>query len=306
MLQLGFQVIGVDQPLLASESEFYYRIRLDNGKIKYLAYYPGRNLETPVLADRLGDRIATRTVPDGDWNVAYLEEAAGDMYKISGYAPRRHMMGITNTSWCPQRVDWFAIRNIRHDYEDFQCSPDPCRSFICDNPFGTGLAILHFDWHPDGSHYLNKIVDVYSQIRRDDLAPKFLGFVHENQGERIIGFVVEKVDGRCARRGAVDQEQCIGTLAKLHSMNYLLGGSQGRETFLWRPDGTAILHDFSSCTHMSKYQNAHEKARAMETERSLTERHLDATYWPAESETVEVKDQMVGEAISLLVGAAPR
>jgi tRNA A-37 threonylcarbamoyl transferase component Bud32 len=68
------------------------------------------------------------------------------------------------------------------------------------------------------------------------LAPRFLAHVHENG--RIIGFLLEKIEGRSA--SFQDLSACETALGKLHELGFVHGGVN-RYNFLVTEEGVKLL-----------------------------------------------------------------
>ncbi|KAI9839236.1 MAG: hypothetical protein M1819_003229 [Sarea resinae] len=89
---------------------------------------------------------------------------------------------------------------------------------------------------------------VASQPRK--IAPQFLGHITEENGKRVIGFLLEKIEGGRFPDGAVvkDLERCRDLVGRLHGLG-ILHGDLNRFNFLLVNDvneGRDVLLDFES------------------------------------------------------------
>lgn len=79
---------------------------------------------------------------------------------------------------------------------------------------------------------------MYGKLENTGLAPRFIGHVHEHG--RVIGFILEKLEGREAN--IKDLSSCQSALQRLHDIG-ILHGDANRYNFIIQ-DGTARLIDF--------------------------------------------------------------
>jgi tRNA A-37 threonylcarbamoyl transferase component Bud32 len=79
---------------------------------------------------------------------------------------------------------------------------------------------------------------IYKGLEDTDLAPRFIGHVHEHG--RVIGFMLEKLEGREANIN--DLSSCQSALQRLHDIG-ILHGDANRYNFIIQ-DGKARLIDF--------------------------------------------------------------
>ncbi|KAJ3569495.1 hypothetical protein NPX13_g6065 [Xylaria arbuscula] len=98
--------------------------------------------------------------------------------------------------------------------------------------------------------YMEAETRMYQVLKGQDIAPEFLGHVHE--AGRVIGFLLEKVvDGRNAESS--DLEVCKAALRRFHALGFVHGDCN-KYNFIICPDGRAVLIDFDhskACTDPS-------------------------------------------------------
>lgn len=247
MAQESFKIIGIDHPIdLSTSREFYYRIQVDEGTIKYLCYRPQDGPEQSLFADVDGSCLVNKTVPFGDWSMGLLVHHPGGKYILTSCLTRNKLASLPDTNWWAARIDWTALQGMRRGDYEVQCKTDLSRSIVCKNPFGPGDAIVHFDWHPEICDRARRISHVHKHIQGLKIGPRFLAFVLENGGDRVIGCMVEKIHSRPATTNNEDLEACLATLDKLHSIHFYYGGNFRPDSFMIQANGTALLHDFGA------------------------------------------------------------
>jgi tRNA A-37 threonylcarbamoyl transferase component Bud32 len=90
---------------------------------------------------------------------------------------------------------------------------------------------------------IERETQVYHLLQETGIAPRFLGHVHE--GGRVIGFLLEKLDGHPA--GIEHLSSCEHVLGRLHRLG-LLHGDINRHNFIVGSDeGWTKMVDFEKC-----------------------------------------------------------
>lgn len=88
--------------------------------------------------------------------------------------------------------------------------------------------IARFDWEVPRIERETRIYELLHQSPAEDLAPRFLGHLHE--GGRIMGFLLEKIPGR-THASIEDLHDCESTLKSFHALG-LIHGDVNRYNFL--------------------------------------------------------------------------
>jgi hypothetical protein len=117
------------------------------------------------------------------------------------------------------------------------------------------VKLARFPWETD---YYDQETQASSWIEGHDIAPKFLGHVAE--GERVAGFLLEKVHGRQA--GRADLRPCQNALARLHALG-ILHGDVNRHDFLVQPS-RAYLVDFETARKTDEQQALDSELESLE------------------------------------------
>lgn len=89
--------------------------------------------------------------------------------------------------------------------------------------------------------YVEAETRIYQLLQPLQITPTFLGHIHE--AGRVIGFLLEKVEGRPANSG--DLEICKAALQRLHDLR-ILHGDCNRYNFIVGADDKVTLIDFDN------------------------------------------------------------
>ncbi|KAI9792979.1 MAG: hypothetical protein M1816_001301 [Peltula sp. TS41687] len=191
-----------------SQGDGDYRILVDNTMVKYISI-DGGNSDTddmcfpPVLIPMLP------AFPGGEWNTGQVSK---DM-----------------SSDRPTYICLDKERNTSHN-----------RSFVASSmapkfPSPTIAKFARFPWE---INYFDHETEAYRWIEGKGLEPKFLG--HLTEEGRIIGFLLEKVEGR--RACPDDLKLCQAITSKLHHLG-ILHRDLNRHNFIVNSD-SVVLVDF--------------------------------------------------------------
>lgn len=101
---------------------------------------------------------------------------------------------------------------------------------------------MNTDWYPEWIYGVIQETMVYAQIEGHGIGLKFLAHVTEN-GERVYGYMLERVPARHAKITIDDLQACKAVLAKLQSLE-IFYGHLSSDSFLILDNGQALLHCF--------------------------------------------------------------
>ncbi|OBT83909.1 hypothetical protein VE02_08411 [Pseudogymnoascus sp. 03VT05] len=136
----------------------------------------------------------------------------------------------------PTTIDYFDLEKTEQlTAAAYEAVPSPALASI----LGTShiiAKIARFEWEIPR---LEQETRIYRLLSGSGLTPRFLGHIRE--GDRVIGFVLEKVAGRAA--GVEDLEACRGVLGRLHGMG-VVHGDVNRFNFLVGEGGAVRIIDF--------------------------------------------------------------
>lgn len=210
----------------AYESE--YRVQIGN-QVKYLIISPG-------TFDRDTLSFPIDSLPplpyDEKWTAALIsrDKTSKDLkYSLSD----RKMVGIKN-QWHDCSIDCLALSKTKQlTAMAFEGDLHSSATTHHDLPPTVIAKIARFEWELPR---VEQETRAYQLLEGSGLAPRFLGHVHENG--RIMGFIVEKLEGRPASYG--DLSGCETAIRQLHGIG-LLHGDVNRYNFLVTGEGVKLL-----------------------------------------------------------------
>jgi predicted Ser/Thr protein kinase len=137
------------------------------------------------------------------------------------------------TIWHPGMIDFLDIERTKY----LALLTQECK-WNADSALERMIAkMVRFHWE---IQYMEAETRMYKLLEGRDIAPKFLGHIHE--AGRVIGFLLEKIpDGRNAE--PADLEICEATLRRFHALGFVHGDCN-KYNFIIRPDGRVFLIDF--------------------------------------------------------------
>ncbi|KAL8728161.1 MAG: hypothetical protein Q9181_005435 [Wetmoreana brouardii] len=225
-VSLAIQNIG-DDPKGPSTS---YRVSKDDGRIVYVTidadvFDEDDYCFTPALIDQLP------AFPAGDWNKGHIAKTKERPDPHFTWTRCATLPRVTST-WHKTYVEYKSLElgeRLRSDvYEALH--PE----------LGEVVAkYAAFEWEIG---CLQAETEAYAWIDGHDIGPKFLG--HLTEEGRVIGFVMEKLQGRHAR--VDDLASCAEVVQRLHTLG-ILHGDLNRHNLLITEDRTALI-DFETCT----------------------------------------------------------
>lgn len=224
------------------ESE--YRVQIGD-QVKYLVI-------SPKTFDRDTLSFPIQSVPNlpwcGDWTVTHIsrDETTGDLrYSIS----TRTLAGV-KCQWHPTLVNCLELKRTQLlTALAFEAVSPSALATNSQSPPTIVAKIARFDWEIPR---IDRETRAYQLLDGSGLAPRFLGHIHENG--RIIGFLLERVEGRPA-------------LERLHQLGYLHGDAN-RFNFLIAEEGVKLI-DFERLQENVTRDSMHKELASLRAE--LTE-----------------------------------
>lgn len=210
------KVLAMD---VSSRDDSEYRILVQN-RVRYLVIRAG-------TFDRSTLSMPLSSLPelprDLTWNLAYVhrDPSSGE---VSMKTQQRTLIGITDL-WHPLSVDCLELRRIKQltatTYEATYSGDEHLKSMS--SPVVIA-KVARFEWELPR---LSQETLIYRSLEGTGLAPRFLGHVHEHG--RVIGFVLEKLEGREANMN--DLSSCQSAIRRLHNIG-ILHGDTNRYNFI--------------------------------------------------------------------------
>ncbi|KAI5464347.1 alpha-galactosidase A [Mariannaea sp. PMI_226] len=225
----------------AGRDDCYFRI-LTGHTVKYVTIQACA-LDADSLMDMpLSFQDILPELPYGEshWNSAYVSRnaAAG---KLEATLEKKDLPGV-ETVWHQKKIDFLDLQRTQQlTLLAQECTTNSgslasySQSEKCEQ--STIIAkIARFPWE---IQYVEAETRIYKLLQSSAIAPRFLGHVHEEG--RVIGFLIEKVEGRRARMA--DLDTCQRALGRLHSLG-VLHGDPNRHNFIIDSNHEAVLIDF--------------------------------------------------------------
>jgi predicted Ser/Thr protein kinase len=231
---------------VSSRDDSEYRILVQNW-VRYLIISAG-TFERSTLSMPLDS--LPEFPEDHTWNMAYVnrDPSSGE---VAMSLQQRNLIGITHL-WHPMLVDCLELKRIKQftatTYEATYSGDEPLATMS--SPVVI-VKVARFEWELPR---LSQETLIYKSLEDRGLAPRFIGHVHEHG--RVIGFMLEKLDGREAN--IKDLSSCQSALQRLHDIG-ILHGDANRYNFIIQDDKARLI-DFE------KSQLCHGSTAYMQTE----------------------------------------
>ena len=245
----GLSVLDVADDLDSPAT--HYRLSVNGDRIVYISIDDGVYDEddyrfSPLLLHLLPP------LPAGDWNkgnVTKTEERPQPHFAWSKFA---HLPGI-NSIWHPRSVEFHQLNVGEKLMPNVVEASHP--------ELGDIIAkYARFEW--EITSYQSE-TEVYCWLNGHDIGAPFLG--HLTEGGRVIGFLLQKLDGQHA--GSQDLARCQDAVRKLHSLD-ILHGDLNRHNFIVS-EGQVVLIDFETSF------KSHDQGKKAEELRGLRKELLD-------------------------------
>ena len=232
------------------ESE--YRLRIGN-QVKYLVISPG-TFDRDTLSFPLPS--LPRLPWNENWTVANIarDTASGNLKTSFSSRP---LAGV-KCQWHHTRVDCLELEKTKQlTAMAFEALSYSKLLTTGPSPATVIAKIARFEWEIPR---IEQETRAYQLLEGSGLAPRFLAHVHENG--RIMGFLVEKIEGRSA--SLQDLDVCGTTLRKLHDLGFA-HGDVNRYNFLVTEQGVKLL-DFESLREKASPKSMREELESLRAE----------------------------------------
>lgn len=209
-----------------------YRFLIDRQHIKYVTTAPGTFREAedhrtfePILLGKLFPPF-----PIGDWNRGHVAKDPQTGEDTFVKTETVHLAGVENL-WHPARLNELDFTQQDRVRQRVHISTHP--ELNNGEPVLVKLAV----W-PWEIAFIEAETAAYQWINDSGIGPKFLGHLTEGKDGRVIGFVVEWVQGARAA-GLGDMDSCKKALGRLHELGIKFGDIN-KHNFLVR-DGHDVV-----------------------------------------------------------------
>ncbi|KAK1990589.1 alpha-galactosidase A [Colletotrichum falcatum] len=232
------------------ESE--YRIRIEN-QVKYLVISPG-------TFDRDTLSFPLQSLPhlpyNEEWTVAKIsrDRASGDLRTSLS---NRTLAGV-KCQWHSTKVDCLELEKTQQlTAMAFEASSHSTLPINHTSQATMIAKIARFEWELPR---IEQETRAYQLLEGCRLAPRFLAHVHENG--RIIGFLLEKIEGRSA--SFQDLRICETALGELYKRR-LIHGDVNRYNFIVTEKGVKLI-DFENFQENASSELMSEELRKLHVE----------------------------------------
>lgn len=224
----------ISQELGSPEYDNYLRI-LVGKRVKDIVIRPNA-LDTDQLDDLpLNFETILPPLPyeEESWTVGQItRDLTGTLQATLSSPAKAHVQNV----WHSRLVDFLHLQRVKQlTLLTRECTwneqPQPEHSLVI-------AKMARFEWEIP---YIEAETKAYRLLEGTRLGPRFLGHVHEEG--RVIGFLLEKVEGRFA--GPEDLEKCTASLKRLHDLG-VLHGDCNRYNFIVGRDNRVTLIDFET------------------------------------------------------------
>lgn len=218
-----------------------YRFLLDGQHVKYVTTAPGafrgheddRTFEPILLSDLFPP------FPAGDWNKGHVAKDPGTGHVSFVKTETACLAGIENI-WHPAMLNEFDFTLQDRVRQRVSISTHP--DLNDGEPVLVKLAV--WPWELPS---VEVETTAYQSLDGSGIGPKFLGHVTEGKDGRVVGFIVERVQG-ARTAGPGDAEGCKKALGRLHELG-IKHGDINKHNFLVREGHDAVLVDFETAKH---------------------------------------------------------
>jgi hypothetical protein len=216
---------------METSSRDYSHLRIRCGtRVKYVVI-PPHTLTSDELCLPLYS-LPPLPTEDG-WTAARVSRSSEDR-KLHFSIEQRPLCGVREI-WHPNMVDCLSLERVQR----FAMNVSGCIRKDQPAPGKTFIAkIARFEWEIP---YIERETHVYRLLQKTDIAPRFLGHIHEDG--RVIGFLLEKLEGHHA--SIEHLSRCEEVLGRLHQSG-LLHGDVNRYNFVIGEGWTKMI-DFEKC-----------------------------------------------------------
>lgn len=190
----------------SGRDDCYFRI-LTSHSVKYITVQ-ARALDAHSLMDmplNFQDILPMLPYGENHWNAAYVSRNAGTG-KLEATLEKKDLPGV-ETVWHQKKINFLDLQRTQQLTllaQECTTKSDNLASHNQSEKCGKSTIIAKIARFPWEIQYIEAETRIYKLLQSSAIAPRFLGHIHEEG--RVIGFLLEKVEGR--RAGMADLEIC--------------------------------------------------------------------------------------------------
>jgi len=234
-----------------------YRFLFDRQHVKYVTTAPGtfrgaeddRTFE-PILLGKL-----LPPFPIGNWNKGHVtrDPKTGEVTFVK--TETVCLVGVENL-WHPVKLNELDFTRQDRVRQRVHISTHP--EINDGQPVLIKLAV--WPWEITS---IEVETTAYQWINDSGIGPKFFGHLTEGKDGRVVGFVVEWVQGARAA-GSGDIEGCKKALGRLHRLG-IKSGDINKHNFLVRDGHEVVLVDFETAKHNCSPQELEDEMATLKS-----------------------------------------
>jgi len=215
-----------------------YRFLVDGKHVKYLITAPG--IFRGAKEDRCFEPILLGELlppfPTGSWNKGFVARDT-ETDEVSFVKTETECLAGVENLWHPATLNELDFTKQDRVRQRVHVATHP----MLNNSKPVLIKLAVWPWE---IRSIEIETTAYQQINGSGIGPKFLGHLSEGKDGRVVGFVVEWMQGARAA-GPGDMKGCEKTLGRLHGLGIKLGDIN-KHNFLVRDGHDVVLVDFES------------------------------------------------------------
>ncbi len=219
---------------------------LTNNLIKYILVDPGTFTSYRTRSPpRSKLKAELPAIPPGDWTTINLSRDPKDG-ALSFYGAKNGPLPGVERMWHPVQIDYFNLIFTRSFTYNVYEATIPAHLAVGLGPILPSVMIAKFARYPDEVDCYSRENEIYAKIKDLNIAPKFLGYITENNRSRCrpIGYLLEKLEGRHATSLA-DFPLCRSLLETFQRATGYMHGDPNCNNFIIKLDGlSTMIFDF--------------------------------------------------------------
>ncbi|KAG5806436.1 hypothetical protein H9Q74_007154 [Fusarium xylarioides] len=241
------------------DDEGLYRIRAGN-RVHYVTIpgpgSPNAIFEQDTLCRPYLLVPALPPFPDTDWTKMRLSRALdGSIQSDISFEP----LDKIECTWHPRQIDILSLKRIKYHKQRIREVEYEGKTAI------SKIAIL--EWLIPQIEHETRMYEALTRLQSPDedrMTPEVLGHLFE--GGRNIGFLLEKIEGECAK--LADLPKCEAALRRLHELGFVHGDANRYNFIVEQSTGNVKMIDFE---HAEQYDEKKAKAELGELAAELTD-----------------------------------
>lgn len=257
IISMDFSATGRD--------DCYFRI-LTGCSVKYVTIQAGA-LSSDALMDMplsFQDILPPLPYSGSHWNSAFISRNAASG-KLEAALSKKELP-VVGTVWHPKKVDFLDLQRTHQLSllaQECKINSGNLMNRSPSEDQGQDAMIAKIARFPWEIQYIEAETRIYQLLQASKIGPRFLAHIHEEG--RVIGFLLEKVEGR--QPNISDLHICQRALQRLHDRG-VLHGDVNRHNFIIPPGIEAVLIDFEKAVIDADAESLEKEMASLEEQLS--------------------------------------